>query len=260
MLRYRRWRWTQSSGDSAEAAALLNRAEEDLRAAVKADSSLASAWSTLSSLDLQRQDIVAANRDARRSEEVDPNFKLNDAVLYRLFFTSYDLELFEPAGDWCGKGHRRFPADPRFSECQLMLMTSTAVDPDVSLAWRLADDVVRLTPERNRSLNRLHQQVWVAFVLGRAGLADSARHVLDRSKGRPAIDPGRELLALVAAARVSLGDNGEALQLLEQYLEAHPTHRLHFRGKLYWWWRGLEEDPRFKALVSKERKERVGRD
>jgi eukaryotic-like serine/threonine-protein kinase len=253
MLRYRHWRWTQSSGDSPAAAALLDSAEEDLRAAVRADSSLASAWSTLSSLDYRRQDIVAANRDARRSEEADPNFRANDAVLSRLFNASYDLELFEPATDWCNKGRRRFPSDPRFVECQLMLMTSKAADPDVGLAWRLADEVVRLTPERDRSLKRLHQQVWVAFVLGRAGLADSARHVLDRSKGRPATDPGRELLALVAAARLSLGDNEEALQLLEQYFEINPTHRAHFRGKVYWWWRGLEDDPRFKALVSADR-------
>ena len=77
--------------------------------------------------------------------------------------------------------------------------------------------------------------------------------MLERSKGKPAIDPGRELLALAGAARVSLGDNEEALQLLEQYFEANPTHRAHFRGNVHWWWRSLQEDPRFKALVSIDR-------
>src|SRR3989441_12525041 len=101
-----------------------------------------------------------------------------------------------------------------------MLLTTKAADPDVKLAWQLADSVVRLTPERDRPLKRLYQQMWVAFVLGRAGLADSARRVLERSIGNADIDPQRELLGYIAAARLSLGDKDEALRLLNAYLVA----------------------------------------
>src|SRR2546425_3052782 len=60
---------------------------------------------------------------------------------------------------------------------------------------------------------------------------------LERSKGDPDIDPQRELLGYVAAARVALGDKEEALRLLEQYLVANPKHRDGFRKNVHWWWR-----------------------
>ena len=121
--------------------------------------------------------------------------------------------------------------------------------PDVGLAWRLADEVVRITPERDRVRTRLYEQIHVAAVLARAGFADSARHVLERSKGDPDIDPQRELLGYQAFVRVMLGDKDEALRLLDQYLVANPKHREGFRKIVHWWWRPLQDDPRFKALI-----------
>src|SRR5712692_2032075 len=73
------------------------------------------------------------------------------------------------------------------------------------------------------------QQMWVGFVLGRAGLVDSARRMLERSTGNSDIDPQRELLGYIAAARLSLGDKDEALRLLNTYLVANPKHRDGFR-------------------------------
>jgi serine/threonine-protein kinase len=235
--------------DAAAADRLLAAARVDLESATHLNPRQAGAWNVLSVLYYQTRDLVEANRAARSAYEGDAYLAAADAILWRLFVTSYDLELFLPAVDWCDKGHRRFPTDPAFVQCQLMLMTSKAADPDVGLAWRLADEVVRLTPERDRAATRLYQQVWVAFVLGRAGLADSARHVLDRSEGDPEVDPERELLGYIAAARVSLGDKDEALRLLERYLVAHPKHREGFRKNVHWWWRGLQDDPRFKRLI-----------
>jgi len=76
--------------------------------------------------------------------------------------------------------------------------------------------------------------------------------VLERSKGDLKIDPHLDLLAVHGVVRIMLGDNDEALRLLGQYFEANPTHRLAFgqSQNLHWWWRGLKDDPRFKALVS----------
>ena len=235
--------------DPAAADKLLAAARADLEDATRLNPAQVGAWNVLSSLYYQTRDLVEANRAARSAYEGDAYLASADVILYRLFVTSYDLELFLPAIDWCDKGRRRFPTNPQFVECQLMLMTSKAADPDVDRAWQLADEVGRLTPERDRTRKRLLEQVWVGFVLGRAGLADSARHVLERSKGDPDIDPQRELLGYVAAARVALGDKEEALRLLEQYLVANPKHRDGFRKNVHWWWRSIQDDAKFKALI-----------
>ena len=107
---------------------------------------------------------------------------------------------------------------------------------------------MRLTPERDRPLKHLNEQVWVAAVLGRTGLKDSARHVLDRSVPSTDIDPTRDLLGLHAVVRTMLGDKDAALRLLGEYLVANPRHREGFRN-IHWWWRPLQDDTRFKSLI-----------
>jgi serine/threonine-protein kinase len=236
--------------DPVVADRLLGAARADLESATRINPAQVGAWTVLSSLYYQTRDLPEANRAARAAWDGDAYLASADAILSRLFFTSYDQELFLPAIDWCDKGHRRFAANPEFVQCQLMLMgTSKAVDPDVGRAWQLASDVVRLTPERDRAFKQLFEQVWVAGTLTRAGLADSARHVLLRSQGDPGIDPQRELLGYQAVVRVMLHDNDEALRLLELYLVANPKHREGFRKNVHWWWRGLQDNPRFKALI-----------
>ena len=248
MLRFERF----SRGlepDPAAADRLVELARADLEAATRANPGQVGAWNTLSVLYYQRRDLVEANRAARSAYEGDAYLAAVDAILFRLFVTSYDLELFMPAIDWCDKGRHRFPANPNFAHCKLMMMSSKAVDPDVPLAWQLADEVVRLTAERDRPLKRLYEQIYVAAVLSRAGLADSARHVLVRSQGDGEIDPQRELLGYEAFVYVMLGDKEEALRLLDRYLVANPKHREGFRKIVHWWWRPLQDDPRFKALI-----------
>jgi serine/threonine-protein kinase len=234
--------------DRAAAEQLLGAARTDLEEATRLNPSQVGAWTVLSQLYYATRDRVAANRAARSAYEADAYLSGADAILYRLYVTSYDLELFEPALDWCDKGHRRFPGDPRFVECQLMLLHTKARDPDVPGAWRLADEAVRLTPERDRAVKQLVEHVWVAAVLGRAGLKDSARRVLDRSRASPEIDPMRDVLGYHVVVRTMLGDKDEALRLLAEYLVANPRHREGFRN-VHWWWRSLQDDPRFKGLI-----------
>jgi hypothetical protein len=87
-------------------------------------------------------------------------------------------------------------------------------------------------------------------VIGRAGLRDSARRVLDRARAArtPTADPGQELLAQEAIERILASDRDEAIALLKRYAAANPGH---FEpGKdISWWWRDLKDDPRFKALI-----------
>ena len=235
--------------DPVAADKLVAAAQADLENATRLNPTQVGAWNVLSVLYYQRRDLVEANRAARTAYEQDAYLGSAQAILFRLFVTSYDLELFMPAADWCNRGRSRFPANPLFAQCQLMMMTTNAADPDVHAAWQLADEAVRLSPERNRPYQENFQHIFVAAVLARAGLPDSARHVLARSKGNADIDPQKELLGYEAMARVMLGDKDEALRLLDEYLVANPKHREGFRKIVHWWWRPIQDDARFKALI-----------
>ncbi len=244
------WRFSKGlEPDPGAAEKLLLGAKTDLEGATRINPRQVGAWTVLSTLDYAQRDVVEANQAARNAYEADAFLSSADAVLYRLFVTSYDLELFTPAWDWCQKGRRRFPANPLFAQCELMLLSTNALEPDVSRAWNLATEAARLSPERARPFTQLYEQIWVAAVLARAGLADSARRVLDRSRGNADVDPQKELLGYQAFARVMLGDNNDAVRLLDEYFTANPRHREGFRKSVHWWWRPIQEDPRFKALI-----------
>ncbi|HEV2749126.1 MAG TPA: serine/threonine-protein kinase [Gemmatimonadales bacterium] len=244
------FQWTlRATPDPAAAQALLQSARQDLEAAVQADPSLASAYSTLSSLYYQVEDVAAAVLAARRAYEQDAYLSVARDVLYRLSVGSLDLEQFSQAERWCDEEMRRFPSDYRSGRCQLLLMTTPARDPDVGRAWRLVALLDSTTPSAFRPYIGLEARMRVGGVIARAGLKDSARHVLARARAAitPAADPGQELLALEAYQRTLLGDRDTAIALLQRYSAANPGH---VRGKdISWWWRDLRDDPRFKALI-----------
>ncbi|HET7296434.1 MAG TPA: serine/threonine-protein kinase [Gemmatimonadales bacterium] len=248
-LRY--FHWTlRVVPDPSAARALLQNARQDLEAAVQLDPSRASAYSTLSHLYYQVEDVPAAVLAARRAYEADAYLSVARDVLARLFVGSLDLEQFSQAERWCDEENRRFPHDYRTAECQLMLMTTPARAPDVGRAWRLVAMLDTVAPPAYRPYLRLEARLRAGGVLARAGLRDSARHVLARTRAAatPAADPGQELLAIEAYQRTLLGDRDEAIELLKRYSAANPGH--FERGKdISWWWRDLREDPRFKALV-----------
>jgi len=228
---------------------LLRRAEEDLRGAVSVAPSQASAWNMLSLLNYQKPDFVEAKIDAQRAYEADAYLSAADQILWRLYTTSYDLEQFADAQRWCEEGRRRFPESLNFVKCQLWLMTASAKPPDVTLAWQLLDQAVRLTPQQMRAYTRLESKNGVAAVLARAGLTDSARHVLARSQAGPDVDPEAELLSYQAFAYLLLGDRDEALRLMKQQIAANPAHRVGLARSTHWWWRDIKDDPRFKQLI-----------
>src|SRR3989442_1126039 len=245
------WRFSKGlEPDPAAAEKLLQAAQTDLETATRINPQQVGAWNVLSTLYYaQRRDVVEANQAARNAYESDAFLASADLILYRLFVTSYDLELFTPAWDWCQNGHRRFPSNAPLVQCELILMSTNALEPDVDRAWRLANEVVRLSPERSRPFQQLYEQIWVGAVLARAGRSDSARHVLERSRGNADSDPTKELLGYQAFVRVMLGDRDEALRLLGEYFTANPRHREGFRKSVHWWWRPIQSDPRFKAVI-----------
>src|SRR5881396_2195488 len=115
-LRYRRWQLARPS-DPQQASALLDDARGDLERATNIDPTLAGAYATLSSLYYQTKDLPGAALAARRAYEEDAYLSHASDILYRLFFTSYDLDQQRQAQRWCQEGARRFPQDFRFLEC-----------------------------------------------------------------------------------------------------------------------------------------------
>jgi tetratricopeptide (TPR) repeat protein len=252
-LRY--WRYLlRSIRTPAAAAESLRLAEADLRASVALAPTQASAWSTLSHLSYQKPDFVEAKIDAQRAYEADAYLGVADQIVWRLYTTSYALEQFADAAHWCQEGRHRFPSNPRFVKCQLWLMTADATEPNAREAWRLVDELHKLTPETQWPYDRLEAEIWMAAVLVRAGLTDSARHLLARSiDADPPVDPERELLSVAAFAYTLLGDSDQAIRLLQEQIAANPQHRVGLMKMSHWWWRKLRDDPRFKALVAAPR-------
>ena len=247
-LRY--WRWLlHLVPDPREAAGLLKNAEQDLRSAVALDASLAGAWSALSHLDNVKSDEVQGKIDALRAYEADAYYSSADLIVWRLFLASYDLEQFVDAVHWCDVGQQRFPKDPRFVECQLWLMTSSAEAPDVAKAWQLVGQLGELTPAQRWEFGKLKAQMAVAAVLARDRSVDSSRRVLTRSRGNPKLDPAQELLYLEAFVRTLLGDRDDALQLLKRYVAANPERRVDLAKDSQWWFRELRNDPRYRQLA-----------
>ncbi|HEY6925462.1 MAG TPA: serine/threonine-protein kinase, partial [Steroidobacteraceae bacterium] len=244
------WKWLlHGVSDPRAAARLLSDAEKDLREAVRLDASLPSAWSTLSHLDYQKSDVVQAKIDATRAYQADVYFSDANKVLWRLFTSSYDLDAPTDAQHWCAEGLRRFPDDPHFTECRLWLLTMQAVPARVDSAWEFFAELRKVTSPEDWPLERLDGQITVAAVLARAGLVDSARHLLDRSQGNSQIDPAQDLLFREAFVRTLLHDNDRALELLRRYLAGHEERRADLAKDYQWWFRNLRSDPRYRQLA-----------
>jgi hypothetical protein len=93
----------------------------------------------------------------------------------------------------------------------------------------------------------------VAMVLARAGLGDSARLVAQRARGGPDVDPDQNLAYSEVYVHILRGDKDQAFEALKRYLAANPERRASLADTTQttspWWFRSIEDEPRFKALV-----------
>ena len=255
-LRYRHWR-LRVTPDPDEWDQLLLLARQDLEQAVEGDPTLAGAHVNLTFLYYQVHDVPSALLAARQAYEEDAYLSQASLILDRLFWGSIDLEQFPQARRWCAEGAGRFPQDHRFYDCQLWLLVTPAVLPDVDQAWQLQATVDTVAPEARRTFWRTRGQMLVGGTLARAGLADSARSVLlgARAKISHEIDPEQRLLSYEAYARILLEDYDEAIDLLKQYVAANPDHG--FERELgaagTWWWRDIWNHPRFSEVTGSGR-------
>jgi len=247
-LRY--WAWVFGlEHDHARRRALLDSAEADLDAAVRADPSLASAHATLARLYYDLKDQVSAVLAARRAYETDAYLRDAARILTVLHTGSYNIMQFDEARRWCDEGGRRFTQDYRFVDCQIRAMTMPGAEPDVARAWRLAARLDSLAPASAQI--KLESQVRIGGIIRRAGLADSAERVWQRVRpDDPAI--ANELMGLEAAMRAISGDTDGAMRLLKRYVAANPGHSFP-SGMVHWWWRDLERHPEFRQVMEAAR-------
>ena len=255
------WRWLLNlEPDPTKAAKLLADAETDLRASVGENATQASAWTTLSHLLINKNETAEAKLAAMRAYESDPYLANADVTLWRLFSTSSDLEDAVEATHWCQEGYRRFPKEPRFTECQLWVMFLPGQTPDIGQAWKLYQQFVELTPPDERESERLRGQMIVAVVIaraaatsGNAALRDSAQAVIARSRGDAKIDPTRDLAQWEAVAQTILGNKDQAFRQLSLFVASNPQQRASLGKEELWWFRDLQSDPRWAALAGTRR-------
>jgi tetratricopeptide (TPR) repeat protein len=229
---------------------LVRAAEQDLRAAIAVNPTQAGALERLSAIQYLKQDPVESHNLAQRAYEADAYLTAAPQILWRLYATSYDLEQFVSAQKWCDEYKRRFPQDLLAARCDLWIMTTKAVRPEPVEAWRRAVVYENASQPQQREYYKREGQIVVAWVLGRAGLLDSARRVLVRARTDRTIDPRGELMGYEALVRAQLGDKKEAVDLVQKYLTDHPEHRRGFEKVNAWWWRDLQNDSRFKSLIA----------
>ena len=233
-------------------------AEQALVQAVSVNKNQAGAWDQLSALHYRKPDLLEVIRSAEKAYEADAWLRSSRDILIRLFYATYNLELFPEAMKKLAEFQRRFPADPFGMQGRLFMYRAKGQSVDVDSAWTYLDEYVKRSPEARRAFNRRSGEMLVAGAIARkavdsrdARLADSARAVLVRARTTDrGIDPNRELMANEASVRVILGDHDEAVELLDNYVTVNPHHRRGFANRTGWMWRDLQSHPKFKALIS----------
>ena len=226
-----RWVVAAAPGDTAGQGFRLDAAERDLRAAVEAEPSRASAWSTLSVLLRFRGRFAESDQAARRALAEDAWLAGADDILDRLYHGAVLLADYREAAALCERGRRQFPLDWRFRECGLALLRDDATRPaDPALAWRLLGELERLDPPARaeaagRAYSPLFRRALVAAVLARAGQRDSARAVLARVRAQAGDDRDLRLSLAYdeAYVRLLLGERDAARRLLDTLVAARPA-------------------------------------
>ncbi|MEP7326031.1 MAG: hypothetical protein ABI836_08800, partial [Gemmatimonadota bacterium] len=237
--------------DPAASAALLKRADADLRAAVAADPDRAVAWASLSHMLLSQSESAEGKLAALKAYEADPYLTQANLIIWRIFNGSFDLGDKVESRHWCTEGLRRFPDDAKFQECQLMVYGFEATPADIPRAWAAQRRMRELAPATQQNVVEHKSRMMVAMALARAGLDDSARSVAVSARAGADVDPTRDVALWEAIARTFLNDKDEALHQLGQYLAANPQRREFMAKDEGWYFAGLKGDPRFNTMIGK---------
>jgi len=216
---------------------------------VKANPLEATAWNGLSHLLWNKNQPSEAKLAAGEAYDKDPYLKDIDKTIWRLFLMSMDLNNRTEAQKWCRVGQERAPNNYRFTECELFSFALQGQKPSPDSVWKAYRQFVQRSPASSRQLDSLRGGLYVSMALVRAGLPDSAKAMLIRSRGNPQVDPTSDLLATEAQAWAQLGDKDKAISALTRYLANNPQRRAFAKFDESWWWDSIRDDPRYKSLV-----------
>jgi len=250
-LRYLQWLLGVVPGDAGKADKAVAAAEADLRASINANRSQASAMNALSHLLAVTGRAVDGKVMAGRAYEADPYLTDANKTVWRLFTLSNDLEFGQEAKKWCGELGRRFPTDLRATECQLWLLgaPNQTPAPTADAIWKANDAYLAANKVDKPEVAKRKGMMLAAIGLIRAKMPDSARAVIGRAAGSEGLDPSGDLVYIEAMARSQLGEKDKAISLLSRYYAAHPQQQRYAAKDESFWWKPLQDDPKYQALV-----------
>ncbi|HVO34621.1 MAG TPA: protein kinase [Gemmatimonadales bacterium] len=226
---------------------LLAGATADLRAATDLDPHRARAWMELGSDYLssgQYADALWAIQHAR-DEDV---FLLNrDQELRAQFDAALQAGQFDVAAQACRSGAAEWPGSELFNDCELQLWGYTRADRQSAAGARAKAD--SLAPHETIPITRPMRELWIADILARAGLGDSADRTAQRATANT--PPAWQAILLIEEAYLRLlrNDRDSALALIGTLARLDPTFQPVVR--LAPRFAPLRTDPRFEATMKR---------
>jgi hypothetical protein len=121
--------------------------------------------------------------------------------------------------------------------------------PTPAQIWKTYDAFLEADKEDKPEFAKRKGMMLAAIALIRADLPDSARSVIGRAEGSESLDPSGDLVYMEAMARSQLGEKERAISLLGRYYAAHPQQRAYAGRDESFWWKPLQDDPKYRALV-----------
>ena len=206
---------------------LLDSAEADLRAATAAPAPRARAWALLSSILGRKFDSTGSIVATLRALDADPYNRDVPRTMVSLVFRYLYSRQNDSARTFCASARARFPNDAYVQSCELSVLGWTGVGPaDVNAMWKALDRTERAGAFPLEGGIFPVGRYWMAAVLARSSLPDSARHVLAatderlRAAGHPGAYPMHQ-----AYVRLMLGERDASLALLDTMIRRDPAKR-----------------------------------
>jgi serine/threonine-protein kinase len=225
---------------------MLDGAIADYRAATELDRHHATAWMDLGSAYRSAGLYADALLAIQHAVDEDAFLLYGDELLRSRFDGALLADRADTAERACRTGLSQAPPNPMLADCEVQLWSRTRGDRRlVPAAWARVD---ALAPGAAGTLLIPLRELWVAQILARAGLGDSADHVARRATARVPTQWQALLLPEEAYLRTLRHDPDSALSLIAAAVRLDATLRRILRSAP--WFRPLQADPRFEAAVS----------
>ena len=225
---------------------LLDGAIADYRAATELDRHSATAWMDLGSAYRSAGLYADALLATQHAVDEDAFLLHGDELLRSRFDGALLAGQADSAERACRSGLDQTPPNPMLAGCEVELWSKTRGDRRLAAAARTR--VEALAPGAAGTVFLPLLELWVAQILARAGLGDSADHVARRATARAPAAWQSLLLPEEAYLRALRHDPDSALALIAAEVRLDATVRRFLRAAP--WFRPLQGDPRFEAALA----------